>query len=147
MVIAVDFDGTLCESRWPDIGPPREAVIEYLRERQRQGDRIILWTCREKEMLTAAVMWCLRHGLKFDAVNENLPERIEQYGNDCRKIGADEYWDDRSVIVIPAEGERAEVIKPEVTMILGVRRSARLGIREWFIRKLKWRTVKWEDFP
>ena len=33
----------------------------------------------------------------FDAVNENLPERIALYNNDCRKIGADYYIDDKNL--------------------------------------------------
>ena len=41
----------------------------------------------------------MNHGLRFDAVNENLPENIEFFGNDCRKVWANEYWDDRAVPV------------------------------------------------
>lgn len=147
MIIAVDFDGTLCENRWPDIGPPREAVIVYLLERQRAGDKLILWTCREGELLYQAVTWALGQGIKFDAINANLPERIEKYGNDCRKIGADEYWDDKGVIVLPAENNQAEVIKPDNTMLLSVRKSVQHGFKDWFISKLKWRKKIWEDFP
>ena len=98
-------------------------------------------------MLMQAVTWALGHGLKFDAINQNLPERIAQYGNDCRKIGADEYWDDRSVIVLPAENNQAEVVKPDNTMLLSVRKSVQHGIKDWFIEKLKWRKKHWEDFP
>ena len=29
--IAVDFDGTLCYSKWPELGQPNLALIEYLR--------------------------------------------------------------------------------------------------------------------
>lgn len=138
MVIAVDFDGVLCEERWPDIGPPREAVIACLLEKQRNGDKLILWTCREHEMLDRAVMWCLRQGLRFDAVNANLPERIEQYGNDCRKVGADEYWDDRSVIVRPGQGCEAEVLTSEMTILLNVTESVkREGVLERIINRLK----------
>ena len=34
--------------------------------------------------------------MECDAVNENLPERIEFFGGDCRKVGADVYIDDRA---------------------------------------------------
>ena len=44
-----------------------------------------------------AVEWCKKHGLAFDAVNENLPEVIALYGNDSRKVSADLYIDDKSV--------------------------------------------------
>lgn len=94
-VIATDFDGTLCENKWPDIGEPNEEIIWYLREQQAAGAKIILWTCRVGERLEEAVRWCYDQGLIFDAVNENLPERIAMFGTDPRKIGADEYIDDR----------------------------------------------------
>ena len=96
-VFAIDFDGTLCESVWPEIGEPNKELIKYLIERRKQGDKLILWTCRSGEKLKAAVDWCREHDLKFDAVNENLPELIELFGNDCRKIGADIYIDDKAV--------------------------------------------------
>ena len=96
-VIAVDFDGTLCKSAWPDIGEANDGPIEWLKDCRKNGDKVILYTCREKELLTAALMWCMRRGLEFDAVNRNLPERIEQYGVDCRKISADIYLDDRAI--------------------------------------------------
>ena len=49
------------------------------------------------DALDAAVRWCAEHGLTFDAVNENLPERIALYASDSRKVSADEYWDDRAI--------------------------------------------------
>lgn len=95
--IAVDFDGCLCTKKWPDIGDPNLDAIHELISRKAQGDRIILWTCRSGKQLEDAVLWCLNYGLKFDAVNENLPEHIEFFGSDTRKIYANEYWDDRAV--------------------------------------------------
>ena len=95
-IIAIDFDGTLCEDRWPEIGPPIAEVIVEAKLRKKQGDALILWTCRCGEKLDEAVAWCRRFGLEFDAVNENLPERIAVYGSESRKISADEYWDDRA---------------------------------------------------
>ncbi len=95
-IIAVDFDGTLCEYRWPEIGEPNENLITYLKERQKNGDKIILWTCRVSDMLKDAVEWASNHGLIFDAVNENLPEIVEAFGSDTRKVFANEYIDDRS---------------------------------------------------
>ncbi len=45
-VIATDFDGTLCENKWPEIGEPNEEVINYLKREAKQGTKIVLWTCR-----------------------------------------------------------------------------------------------------
>lgn len=95
-IIAVDFDGTLCENNWPEIGAPNEELIKYLRNRQKGGDKLILWTCRVGDMLQKAVEWCEERNLVFDAVNENLPEIIENFGSDTRKIFANEYIDDRN---------------------------------------------------
>jgi hypothetical protein len=95
-VIAIDFDGTLCENKYPEIGTPKYDIIERAIKAQRQGDILILWTCRTEELLADAVDWCKQYGLVFDFVNENVPERIKKFNNDCRKIGADEYWDDKA---------------------------------------------------
>lgn len=97
--IAVDFDGCLCTNAWPGIGAPNTELIESLKRRRETGDKLILWTCREGALLDVALEWCRAHGLEFDAANENLPELIEQYGGDCRKISADECWDDKAVSV------------------------------------------------
>lgn len=94
-IIAVDFDGTLCENKWPDIGAPNEPLIRYLIEQKKAGNKIILWTCRVGKELTKANWWCQSYGLYFDAINENLPEAIEMFGGDSRKIFAHEYIDDR----------------------------------------------------
>lgn len=97
--IAIDFDGCLCENAGPEIGAPNWAVIHAAQLAQREGAALILWTCRNGDLLTSAVEWCREHGLIFDAINENLPERLEHYGSDTRKISADEYWDDLAVRV------------------------------------------------
>ena len=95
-VIAVDFDGTLCENAWPDIGKPHIGVMMCFKALRDMGNKLILWTCREGKMLDDAVAWCKERGLEFDAVNANLPERIAEYGTDPRKIGADYYCDDHN---------------------------------------------------
>lgn len=94
-IIAVDFDGTLCENKWPQIGAPNVDLILYLLERKLQGSKLILWTCRTGAKLDKAVYWCAQCGLLFDAVNENLPETIRRFDGESRKIFAHEYIDDR----------------------------------------------------
>lgn len=95
-IIAVDFDGTLCTNNYPEIGEPIEEVINYVKEQQEAGAKIILWTCRVQQRLADAVEWCSEQGLTFDAVNQNLPEIVEEFGGDSRKVYADEYIDDRN---------------------------------------------------
>lgn len=96
-IIAVDFDGTLCENMYPEIGKPNGALIDELKVRKNNGAKIILWTCRVGDQLEQAIDWCRDHGLIFDAVNQNLPEIVESFGGDCRKVFAHEYIDDRNV--------------------------------------------------
>ena len=109
MIIAVDFDGTLADTDATKIYYPNTKLINYLIKRREQGDKIILWTCREGSRLNQAVEWCKGYGLEFDAVNSNIPEMIEWYGNDTRKIGYDVLIDDKAVnkpkYHVPYKGE------------------------------------------
>ena len=94
---AVDFDGTLCKNAYPEIGAPNMELIDRLKICRRFGAKLILWTCREGELLTRAVEFCRCYGLEFDAVNDNTEELKKAYGTNPRKIGADYYIDDKSI--------------------------------------------------
>lgn len=96
-IYAVDFDGTLCESVYPGIGEPNMYLINHLIKRRKQGNKVILWTCREGERLQEAIDFCASFGLYFDSVNKNLPEIIEQRGHDSRKVYANVYIDDKAM--------------------------------------------------
>lgn len=94
MVIALDFDGTVVKNKWPEIGEMRwlaKPVLPWLSKRH----LLVLNTCREGELLNQAVDFLIANGIAVMAANENLKERIEQYGGDCRKISADLYLDDK----------------------------------------------------
>lgn len=97
MILAIDFDGTLCVNRYPEIGEPNEEMITALKTFKSYGDELILWTCRKDERLKEAVEWCKERGLIFDAINENLPRIIEEFGGDTRKVFADYYIDDSNM--------------------------------------------------
>lgn len=96
-VIAIDFDGCLCDNKYPEIGAPHIYVIRKAIHEQNHGAKLILWTCRDGPLLEAAVSACKSWGLTFDAVNDNVESWKQRYGNDTRKVGATEYWDDRAV--------------------------------------------------
>ena len=98
-IYAFDFDGTLCKDKFPNIGPIREHAMKQAKAIKADGNILILWTCRCGERLQEAIDFCKSHGLEFDYVNENVPENIEKYGNDCRKIYADYYIDDKAYII------------------------------------------------
>ena len=115
--IAVDFDGTLCFSRWPEVGQPNTELINFLKVWRNKGNKLILWTCRTGQALEVAVKWCEGHGLYFDAINDNLQEYIELYGDNSRKICCDFYIDDKGVslkevqrVVILAKDEQYDKI-------------------------------------
>lgn len=112
-IIAVDFDGTLCEDRWPNIGEPNKQLIAYLREEQRHGAKTILWTCRVGTYLNEAIDWCEEQKIHFDAVNENLPETVERFGSESRKIFAHEYIDDRALHFynLPYQDRQTKIVK------------------------------------
>lgn len=104
-IIAVDFDGTLCYSHYPNLGEPNLPMINRLKELKATGNyKLILWTCRNQKPLQDAVEFCEQYGLTFDTVNENLPEILELYGGvDSRKVTADYYLDDNSVFPIGSD--------------------------------------------
>lgn len=95
--IAIDFDGCLCTNAYPEIGEPNWPVIRRAQAEQRAGAGLILWTCREDQLLLDAIAACEGWGLTFDAVNESLPDWIEEFKTRPRKVGASEYWDDKAV--------------------------------------------------
>lgn len=101
MIVAVDFDGVLCEDEFPRIGDPHYEVIQLVREIMDAGHEVVLWTARADGRLTEAVEWCEDYGLHFDAVNENATSNRAlyeaEYPNGTRKVYADVYLDDKSV--------------------------------------------------
>jgi len=97
MIIAVDFDGTLVENLYPKIGFAKRDVFDYVKARKNQGDTIILWTCREGELLEDALSFCKENDLIFDHVNDNATRVTKAFGNNSRKIYADIYIDDKSL--------------------------------------------------
>lgn len=100
--VAVDFDGTLCENAFPEIGRPLTPVIEYVKRLAAEGSKIILYTCREdgtRKLLTEAVTFCNDHDIPLYAVNENPANPYAAtYGTPAaRKAYADLYIDDKAV--------------------------------------------------
>ena len=102
-VVAVDFDGTLCVNKYPEIGKMNINLIERIKKMQEAGVKFILWTCRAGTLLDEAIEACESQGLHFDAINDNLPEHKAIYPYSGRKITANEYWDDKAVSIIYEE--------------------------------------------
>lgn len=99
-ILAVDFDGTIVEDQFPLLGEPSWIVIDTIKEYQKAGWKVILWTCRTDAQLKEAVDFCEgKLDLHFDAINQNLPEVQAYYGGDTRKVFADLYLDDRNACI------------------------------------------------
>jgi len=99
MIIAVDFDGTIVENKYPLIGAEIPLAIESLiRLQHEEQHQIILWTVREGALLFEAVEWCKKKGLVFYAVNKDNPE---QKSAGSRKLKADLFIDDLNLGGLP----------------------------------------------
>ena len=115
MTIAVDFDGTIVEHKYPEIGKEKPFAIQTLRTLQQEGNRIILFTSREGELLDDAVAYCHKKGLDFFAVNSNQPADA-LFPRQTTKVIADVYIDDKNLGGLPdwtdiyrmINGQRAE---------------------------------------
>ena len=111
MIIAVDFDGTIVEHRYPNIGRERPFATETLKKLNEDGHKLILWTVREGRLLEEAVAFCRERGVEFYAVNRDYPEE-EKHRNEhySRKLKADVWIDDRNVGGLPDWGTIYEMI-------------------------------------
>ena len=80
MYICLDFDGTVVDHCYPEIGQPVPKALEYLRKLQIYGARIILWTMRSDgdngHFLTDAVNYLKENGIHLYGINRN-PDQLE----------------------------------------------------------------------
>jgi hydroxymethylpyrimidine pyrophosphatase-like HAD family hydrolase len=116
MKIAVDFDGTIVEHKYPDIGKERLFAFETLKALQNDGHQLILWTIRTGKELEEAVEYCRKNGVEFYAVNKNYPEEEFDEISTSRKVLVDMYIDDRNVGGLPGWGEIYHLINPESSL-------------------------------
>jgi len=109
--IAVDFDGTIVDHEYPKIGKEKLFAFRTLKELEKRGARLILWTFRTGKELDEAVEYCKQHGIEFYAVNRNYPEEI--YNEKVsRKIDADIFIDDRNIGGFPGWSQIWQILNP-----------------------------------
>lgn len=113
MTIAVDFDGTIVEHKYPEIGEERPFAIETLKMLIKDHHRLIMWSVREGRLLDEAVDWCRERGVEFYAVNKDYPEEDGTNNNNhfSRKLKVDLFIDDRQIGGLPEWGEIYQMIK------------------------------------
>lgn len=115
MTIAIDFDGTIVEHKYPKIGNEIPFALETLKMLQKDKHRLILWTVREGNLLTEAVDWCRERGIEFYAVNRDYPEEDTRHQGFSRKIKADIFIDDRNLGGLPDWGNIYHMIREKLT--------------------------------
>jgi len=99
MIISVDFDGVIVEDGYyPNVGRLIEGAKETLQYLHDNGHIIIINTCRVDQEAGIARDFLIQNNIKFDYINNNHPTEILKYGKDSRKISADVYIDDKSLV-------------------------------------------------
>ena len=139
MTIAVDFDGTIVEHRYPSIGKEIPFAIETLKKLQDQRHRLILWTVREGRLLDEAVAFCRQRGLEFYAVNRDYPEEEAERNNHySRKLKADLFIDDRNLGGLPDWGVIYRMVTEKLSYaaLLQADSASRRPARQGFLSRL-----------
>lgn len=114
--IAVDFDGTIVEHCYPAIGKPKLFAFETLKEFQKKGFLLILWTFRAGKELDEAVDFCRNNGIEFYAVNKNYPEEVMDEST-SRKIDADIFIDDKNLGGFKEWSDVWQIMFPESKLV------------------------------
>ncbi len=115
MIIAVDFDGTIVEHKYPAIGKEIPFAIETLKKLKEERHTLILWTVREEKLLEEAVNFCKERDLEFYAINSNYPEEKKSHDHFSRKLKADLFIDDRNLGGLPDWGTIYRMISEKLT--------------------------------
>jgi hypothetical protein len=116
MTIAVDFDGTIVEHKYPEIGKEIPFATDTLKMLIKERHKLILWSVREGKLLDEAVEWCKARGVEFYAINKDYPEEdIENNKHFSRKLKADVWIDDRNIGGLPDWGTIYEMISKHKT--------------------------------
>jgi hypothetical protein len=80
VIVAIDFDGTIVDHRYPAVGGPVPGALQWMKRFQSLGAKLVLWTMRSggrtdgTDPLKDAVDYCRESGVEFWGVNEN-PEQ------------------------------------------------------------------------
>ncbi len=116
MIIAVDFDGTIVQDRYPEIGNEQPFATQTLKMLITEGHQFVLWTVRQGKSLEEAVEWCRARGVEFYAVNKDFPEENEQLNTSySRKLRVDMFIDDRNIGGLPDWGVIYQMVHDQKT--------------------------------
>lgn len=97
LVVAVDFDGTIVNDKFPEIGNIKTKTVELMKKLKEKGHLVIVWTCRSGHNLDDAVDFLNKNNILYDYINENPQDPYAIAGWQGRKVFCDIYLDDRAV--------------------------------------------------
>jgi hypothetical protein len=137
--IAVDFDGTIVDHEYPGIGKEKLFAFQTLKELEKLGARLILWTFRTGKVLDEAVEYCRKNGIEFYAVNKNYPEEIFDE-TVSRKIDADIYIDDKNIGGFPGWSGVWQILTPYELQQLEAEKRISASRKNIFKRLFTWKS-------
>lgn len=138
MTIAIDFDGTIVEHRYPEIGPEIPFAFDTLKMLINDRHRLILWSVREGVLLEEAVEYCRKRGVEFYAVNKDYPEEKTTDRNFSRKLKVDLFIDDRNLGGIPDWGTIYRMINEKKSYADILREEMAEQSEDYYKPKKKW---------
>jgi len=106
MILAIDFDGTIAELSWPEVGELKKDADNYINRLYDEGHIIIINTCRSGKFEGLAQDFLEKNNIRYHYINSNYPKLIRKYKQDCRKISADIYIDDKCLMGLPDTWEK-----------------------------------------
>jgi len=133
--VAVDFDGTIVENDYPQLGKPMLFAFETLKELQKRGFTLILWTIRTGKLLDEAVEFCLQNGVEFYAINQNHPEEVFD-SSLPRKIEVDVFIDDRNLGGFPGWEKVFSMLCPNEPYEISQKKVLKMYKRKGFLRRI-----------
>jgi len=138
--IAVDFDGTIVDHEYPGIGKEKLFAFQTLKELEKLGALLILWTFRTGKELDDAVEYCRDNGIEFYAINKNYPEEIFDE-TVSRKIDADIYIDDRNIGGFPGWSGVWQILIPYELLEQEAEKRISAARKNIFRRLFTWNTM------
>jgi hydroxymethylpyrimidine pyrophosphatase-like HAD family hydrolase len=98
--LAIDFDGTIVEMDFPEIGALKPFAKETLEVLKQEGHNIIIWTCRYGDKEKQVKKFLADNEIPYDTINDHIPQNVKDLRHlhpDTRKVFADIYIDDRQI--------------------------------------------------
>lgn len=125
-IIGIDFDGTIVEHKFPQVGAPVPGALDVMKALQAQGHKLILFTMRSRESLQDAVTYLEDNGIKLFGINENPTQK---HWTISPKPYCHTYIDDASLgvpLIYPANGDRPWVDWVKVIELLETQAGIKL---------------------